>query len=220
MPARLLSMPASATNLLGFLATSLAIAWTLVWLLGDRVARGNRLASFVLSLVLMLMTGVWAHMGDYGFVLDPRALQSAIGSGICFGACALTLLLAMGLARLSCRKQYRPGRFMAWLALWMFVVPAALMLPFAVLMMVAIAAFDPDGMLMVPVMMGTASGFLAVTLYLLNLPFMILAFKSPFYRERLQTVFGLRPVTEEAPGVCPFRAGPAGEPDDVEVQSI
>ncbi len=212
-------MPSSSAVFFGFFATSLAMAWTLVWLVGHRLARGHQPASFWLTLLLMLAIGAWAYVGDYGFALDSGVLQSTIF----FGICAVALLVAMRLARRCCRRQYRPGRFMAWLFLWMFAVPLALMVLFGVVMVMVMTVgrqLDPLSMVMIPVAAAVSSGFVAVILYLFNLPFMILAFKSPFYRDRLQTVFGLRPVTEEAPGVCPFRVGPAEEPDDAEVQSV
>ena len=216
MPVRLISMPSSSAGFFGVLAMSLAMAWTVVWLLGHRLARGGRPASFFLTLILMLAIGLWAHVGDYGFELDSVMLQSAIF----FGIFALALLIAMGLARRCCRRQYRPGLFMVWLVLWMLLVPVALMTLVAGIMVITVSRqFNPVMLLGVLFAAAFTSGFLAAGLYLFNLPFMILAFKSSFYRERLQTVFGLQPVAKEAPGVSPFAVGPPEEADDAMVQS-
>ena len=50
---------------------------------------------------------------------------------------------------------------------------------------------------MVPVM-ALMGGIYGVLLYLMNLPFMLLAFRNSFYRERFCKVFGLQPVPDLA----------------------
>jgi hypothetical protein len=199
MPLRLVSAPASSAASFGAFVVSLTVAWTVVWLLGHRLARRRRMAGFFLALGVMLALGIWAYMGEYGFALDMEMLRWAL----LFGGCALTLLTATGLARLSCRRKYVPGRFMAWLFLWMLVVSGAVMLLF-VLLFVGIMIvtdfreFDPFLLVTVFVSVAFMSVFLAFGLYLFNLPFMILAFKNPFYRGRLRLVFGLRRGTKAA----------------------
>ena len=210
MPVRLVSMPSSSAGFFGLIATSLAVAWTVIWLLGHRLMRGHWMAGFLSALSAMLAIGAWAYMGDYGFALNSEMLTSMIA----FGTCALALLVAMGLARLCSRRLYRPGRFMAWLFLWMLLAPATVVFPFVVCTVIAVSrAFDPSMLVMMVVSMAVMSGFLGVSLYLLNLPFMILAFKSPFYQERFQAGLALRRASEGSSGDCPFHMDPAGSSD-------
>ncbi len=195
MPLRLVSAPASNAVSFGAFVASLTVAWTVVWLLGHRLARRRRMTGFFTVWGVMLALGVWAYTGEYGFALNSEMLQWAL----LFGGCALTLLAAMGMARLCCRRQYRPGRFMAWLFLWMVVASGAVMLLFVgVVMITVFHEFNPFMLVTVFVSAAFMSVFLAFGLYLFNLPFMILAFKNPFYRKRLRVAFGLRHVTKTA----------------------
>jgi len=202
MPVRLLSLPPSAANPLGFMVNSVAMAWTVVWLLGHRLGSRHRVAAFFWMLGVMLVIGLWAYVGEYGTRLTSEMLML-----IPYGVCALGLLSSMALARLFCRKTDRPGPFMGWLFLWMGLVSTAGMLLFAVVM--TIAAFNIFMLLMVLISAAIAGLFLTVILYLGNLPFMLLAFKNPFYRERFQCTFGLEPKSGQSPFAAPVPATPA-----------
>jgi hypothetical protein len=86
-------------------------------------------------------------------------------------------------------------------------VSTAGMLLFAVIM--TIAAFNIFMLLMVLFSAAIMALFLTVILYLGNLPFMLLAFKSPFYRERFQCTFGLQPKRGQNPFAAPVPVTPA-----------
>jgi len=209
MPARLFSLPPSAANPFGFMVNSLAMAWTVVWLLGRRLGNRRPRAAFWRMFIAMTAVGVWALVGEYGTAIAPEMLVMLIP----YGVCALALLSSMALARLFCRKTDRPGPFMAWLFLWMGLVSMAGMLPLAVVMV--IATFDISLLLMALISVTISALFLTVVLYLGNLPFMILAFKSPFYRERFRSTFGLEPKSGRSPFAESALATPATMPEDV-----
>lgn len=207
MPARLFSLPPSAANPLGFMVNSVAMAWTVVWLLGGRLGNRRPRASFWKMFVAMSVVGAWAYVGEYGTAISSDVLVLLIP----YGVCALALLSSMALARLFCRKTDRPGPFMAWLFLWMGFMSMAGMLLFAVIM--TLATFNVFMLLMFLISAAFASLFLTVILYLGNLPFMILAFKSPFYRERFRSTFGLEPKSGQSPFADPLPITPATVPE-------
>jgi len=212
MPARLFSLPPSAANPVGFMVNSVAMAWTVVWLLGRRLGSRRRIAAFFWMLGVMTVVGLWAYVGEYGTAISSDMLVMLIP----YGVCALALLSSMALARLFCRKTDRPGPFMAWLFIWMGFGSMAGMLLFAVIM--TIASFNIFMLLMVLISAAFAALFLTVLLYLGNLPFMLLAFKSPFYRERFRSTFGLEPKSSHSPFAEPSLATPATPttvPEDV-----
>jgi hypothetical protein len=96
-----------------------------------------------------------------------------------------------------CRKKYSPRRFLVWLAAWN--VAAALgVLTVTFVVFVVMGFIGPGhqmsvGDLLKPVIIiAVGSAALAGILYLLNLPFLILAFKDPFYGDRFERMFHLK----------------------------
>ena len=198
-PIILFRIRASIAGYTGLVLTSVAMGWTIVWLLGPWLGRGSRPASFIGAWGVMLAVGAWRYFGDYGLDLD--SLAGDIRSDefvllVAYVGVTLSLLLAMKISRLCCRKRYRPGPLMAWLYLWMVVACAVWLSLFLVFVLVAI---KPGPLLSNLVSVAITAGFFGTMLYLVNLPFMILALKSPFYRERFQSTFGLEEPTGEAP---------------------
>ncbi len=184
IPARLMSAPSSSEQMLGFLLGSLAKAWAVVWLLGPMLARMPSFLAFVATLTVMLATLAVCHVGEFGADDASQPLPMLM----MFGLFSLAWLLAMTLSRFHCRKRYGPGRFMAWLLFWTWG-SVALVLSIPVILTIAFGGPPPWGVLAAAVIMSLIG---AAGLYLTNLPFMILAFKSPFYRDRLLNAFRLQ----------------------------
>jgi hypothetical protein len=144
---------------------------------------------------------------------------------ILYGVCVLILLLAMMLASFSCRRDYYPARFLRWLAFWIgavFVAVALLWMLFGLLWMLMALSFvgklSVGDIAMILSMMAVALVVLGGALYLINLPFLILAFKSPFYRERFLKTFcleksdSLEGETAAPLDDVPFSAEPTAKP--------
>lgn len=199
MPARLFSLPLSAANPLGFFVNSLAVAWTVVWLLGRRLGSQRPFDAFFWMLGAMMLVGFWAYTAEYGTRLAPQMIVVLIP----YAFCSVTLLLSMELARILCRKTDRPGPFMAWLFFCMGFLSGTAMLLLAILLaMVQLAMtthFDTSMLMFLVLQTAVVALFLAIVLYLGNLPFLLLAFKSSFYRERFRSTFGLEPKGGRSP---------------------
>lgn len=200
MLAHLLSMSddPSGTEGLGFYVVSATMAWSMVWLLGHWLASRFRYVTFFLSLGMMLAIGLlscYCHFAD----TDNRASLL-----ICYSICVVILLLATTLAGYFCRKKYSPRRFLGWLIVWNVLVAMGVLLPFVGIVTLVTTIMHPGpqldvgGTVVTAVITVVVSIFLGGVLYLLNLPFLILAQKSPFYRERFESMF-LAGKTDAAP---------------------
>jgi hypothetical protein len=198
MLAGLGSQAATAEGLQTFFVT-LATAWAAVWLLGFWFASRHGRLRLAAAVTVMLAVGLLSYVCDSGVL----KLESLAPLSVPYVGFALALMLPMSLSGWCCRRVYSPRRFMLWLLLWMPVLLAGVMLLFVGgLTLVMGVTAGPAGafthiLIMVPVM-ALMGGIYGVLLYLMNLPFMLLAFRNSFYRERFCKVFGLQPAPDLA----------------------
>ena len=216
MPLRLLSMPSETMETLGFFFVSTAMAWSMVWLLGHCLAIRNRTITFFLILGAMLAMGAVSYAGRIERVDHAASMLIPFGFYVAIG------LLAMTFTGYVCRENCSMPRFLGWLFAWICIVAMALMLIYGVAMMMLLPGLEVLGML--AFMMVVATLFLGGTLYLIILPFVILAFKSPFYQERFENIFRVKVgrrvdwVRPEILDDSPLSTEPTGNPitvDDV-----
>jgi hypothetical protein len=223
MPLRLIGAPADLQQMLGVLAMSLSGGWAAVWLLGDWIARQTWVIRQLIAIGILFLSAALSYASQFGLAAGAELAQV----GILEGVCVLSLLAATGLSARSCRRAYRPGVFMAWLALFSGLAPAGLMLVVAFALAVAMASTGGGigiiGIVIAQVVIGTVL-FGGIT-FLVNLPFVILAFKSPFWHERFRDTFrlnrasaddfdGLRPQSPFAePATTDPTAAPVGVDD-------
>jgi hypothetical protein len=201
--ARLVSMP-DESETTGLLLLSLAVGWSAVWLLGHLLGRRSRIVTFFLMLGLMLAIGV-SYCNVY-LSAEPGDLR---GELVGYGLAAALLLLPIMLAARSCRERYSPRRFLGRLLAWTLAIASVVPLGYAFtilsLLIVGLAGWGAEIeplerplLIWHPMIIMIVGALLATgALYLFHLPFLILAFKSPFYHERLEELFGI------ARGVCP-----------------
>ena len=192
MPFRLLSASDDTTETFGFFIVSGTMAWSMVWLSGHRLG-GRRIGTFAAAFLLMLAAGLLSFYSYYG--TGENALMMMIG----YGFWIAVLLFGMTLTGRSCRKRFSRRRFFCWLAVWNCTAALGLIVAYFILLMVM-----TGGAMQFPItfviMACNGTVLLAGILYLVNLPFLILAFKSPFYGERLERLFYVeREVREDLP---------------------
>jgi len=185
MPMALFSMPDGPTETIGFFVGSVAMAWSTVWLVGHWLGGRSRKVAFFLILAAMTAIGLlsyWCHYADTdGLVL------SMIG----FDLVAVVLPLAMLWTSYSCRKNCTPGRFRGRLLVRMMVPLMVLMLSYVPASMLVRFPGPGNLAILAPMLltMLIASLVCAGILYLLNLPFLELAFRSSFYADRFERIF-------------------------------
>lgn len=206
MPAILLSVSDGTTESLGFFVVTGTMAWTMVWLLGHWLGGRHRNVTLLLAFATMLAVGLLSFLSYYSHFGELEGLAS---SSITYGLCVLILLAAMTHTGYLCRKRFSPRRFLGWLIVSDILVAMGVLLSFAVFGVLVMMLNRPGPhfqveQLVIPVIVaGVGSVFLGGILYLLNLPFLVLAFRCPFYRERFEKFFGIEKTLEVVPG-CPF----------------
>jgi hypothetical protein len=105
------------------------------------------------------------------------------------------LLVAMLAAAHLCRWRYRPGRFMLWLGAFEMTIVVVALFAFFLISVAATSSSTLNIWAEIPriISMGLILG---LGLYLLTLPFMILGFANPFFRDRLRACLSLRAPKE------------------------
>jgi len=188
--ANLLSFPPSVDEPFGGVVVSLAAAWAIVWLLGHWLAGRNRIVAFFSSLFVLLILGGVSYWCFFGVGSgEDLAIWSML-----YGTGSFVLLLATTLSGFCCRDEYRPGVFMAWMVLWSFLV-SVVGVP---IVAVVAAVFTGEGLLEILTVFFQAlfvvlmfAGMVSVAAYVMNLPFMLLATRSAFFRQRFRRFFHL-----------------------------
>jgi hypothetical protein len=185
MLAVLFSIPDEAVESIGFFVESGVLGWTAVWLLGHWLGTRHRSLSFLMiwgAMFAIDLGAFYCHFEDYREIA-PLLIGFGLGSAV--------LPLAMLLSSFFCRGKYSPLRFSLWLLLWTAVITLVLMLVFFFVMMLNNQPnWDILGFILF--MLTLYSVFLTGLVYLINLPFMILAFKSPFFANRFEQLFRIQ----------------------------
>lgn len=194
MLVRLLSLSADTATGLGGLLVVIALSWAAVWLVAPWLARRTGGTALALAMVVMLATGA----AYYAVVLDFRAPDIVVAAVVHLIG-SLALVLAHVLAAICSRRQYRLGRFSAWLVLWLPLVPIVAV-PIGLLITSPLWMGGAPEVLMFLVGMVISAtiggGLLGLAFYLVNLPFLLLVQRSPFWAARFQTALRLTPASD------------------------
>lgn len=156
----------------------------MTWLVGHWFRNRSRGETFVLLLVMMLALG-WLTCR---FNLE-KTMFVPITAYYCLYV--VILLLSVMLTARFCRDRCTVRRFLGWLIVWNSLVAYLAFLAYGAICLCELPKATSLGpahwLLLLPLLGCFIQGSL---LYLLNLPFLILAFRSPFYRKRFEYIFG------------------------------
>ena len=179
----ILGAPSEVLEVLRVLIDALAIGMAMLWLLAYKLGNRNRFVSFLLVLVVLVATTLVA-------IVSYQAWPSIAAFQIFVIQAIVTMLLVFVLTGWRCRKRYGPFRFMLWLALWTMVIS---LVGTITNFLISVGSSDPAKELIrqMPQVLLLALIF-AICIYVLNLPFMVLAFVMPFFRERFYAYFHLK----------------------------
>jgi len=169
--------------------------WTAVWLMAPWLARRRPAVAFSLALVFLLLSGTVAHVVAFSGVRSCfsstivwyKYLLPAI---LWYGTCAVAMLLGMTLGAIRCRNICRPRRFLVWLAIGIL---SGALVGTAMYACSRLSGRIPLTFLLVGG--GVESLGVAAFTFSVNLPFLYLAHRCPFYRDRLRKVLGLPDTT-------------------------
>jgi len=155
--------------------------------LGNR----NQFVTFLLALIVVIVVG-FVGLISYSVVSNETTMFLSL-----LAILALAVLISFVLSSWRCREHYNGLRFILWLGFWTVIISIIAILTFMVVM------FGFEGrlprnvidMLRQVLVVGIVIGLL---LYVINLSFMILAFYSPFFRERFYACLRLKSMPTTA----------------------
>ena len=191
-----------STEEYGLSFESLVVGVALLWLNADKLGKSPGLMQFAVSLGLVLLAGL------AGVVSFGRASMDNLSPFL--GLIALAgsvLLIALAATRRSLRRRYKPLPFTLHLGFWSLLSSTAGMAA-VTLVVGAFGGFGASSNL--PSALREALRFgllLGVCLYAINLPYMLLAFRSPFFRRRFCTWLGVESLPQQRAEV-PGASGP------------
>jgi hypothetical protein len=173
--------------------TSLTIGLAILWLLAHKLGNRNRFVTFLLALVTMTVIGI-VGAGSYSGL---EFTGNTLGAVVVLTVLVLTMLLAIVLSGWRCRKRYSHLRFMLWLAVWSVAVCLVIMSVYTGIAMFALSAANfPMPRYYYLIVIFGPSLVMGAFLYAVLFPYMILAMRSAFFRERFFSCFRLAGMTE------------------------
>jgi hypothetical protein len=192
---RTLGFGSSDTEMFTMLFHSLVMGITAVWLLAHKLSNRNRFVTFLLALVVMAVAGL---TGTTSYGMTEFSSETALIS-ILLAVWASAVIVLFALTGWCCRKRYSGLRFMLWLPVWSVATGIASTLSYfgigLIIMSIAGNSIPSYLMLLQVFAVGLVFG---LCLYVINLPYMILAFCSPFFRERFYACLRLRSMPTTA----------------------
>ena len=176
----LLGMPSISVNELGVIFGSLVVGIALLWLNADTLARFHAGMRFALSLGFLLLGALATGLSHDGTLSGEAAtlLPLSLFPGI-------ILLMILAATRRLVRGRYDPVRFLLWTAIFSALFSVAGMAVLAN-MPVFSQEFGSTGRAIL--FTGLALG---LCLYAVNLPYLLLMFRSPFFRQRFLVWLGV-----------------------------
>jgi hypothetical protein len=189
-PCMLFGMSESSAQSIGDLIVPGAMAWTMVWLLGHRLASRYGSLTFSAIVGIMLAIGVlWTFSRN--LLTDDNAGPFVISAAI-YCVLAVSLVAAMMLAGRFCRKRYSAPRFSLCLLMWLVITTVGLPLSLLLGWLIIIPQGTTSRWTSAAIPLCIAAVIFAGIAYLMNLPFLILAIKNSFYRRRLEAMFRMK----------------------------
>ncbi len=155
--------------------TSLAFGVAAVWLLAPYLGTKSRLVLFFAALLSLGLGSVGTQVlrADWSGGGPER-----FGVLVLLGVCAFTLALAICLTSLMCRHRFAGLRVALWSLVWLAVAWTLTTAPVWVVALVVRGGGSTQ-------VLGFIAGLTLAT-FLSLLPFLLLSFAQPFYRQRLR----------------------------------
>ena len=183
----LFPFPSSSSAVFDALFDSLTVGFAVLLLLSHKLGNRNRFITFLLALAIMVVIGLIGVL-SYGMGFSPQSKQILI----LMGMLSFSVLIGLVMAGWRCKKHYTGLRFILWLALGTVVASVGVML---VCMGITLAHSLTTYWALILLQAFIVGLILGGILYLIVLPYMILAFRSSFFRERFYACLRLKSMT-------------------------
>jgi len=168
---------------------SFIIGLSIFWLTVHKFSKYHGIVKFFLSLIIMtsiLSIGIFTTFSD---------LNKTIALVPIFFILLVSIsLLGFVLAGKMCRNQYKPKKFMLWLVVFL---PALGIIAMFGYLYIGNAIMNSTMQTRDVVMVFIAGPLIGLFIYAMHLPFLIMGFNVPFYRERFCKYFGLQNIVED-----------------------
>ena len=186
---RLSGATSSSTVQFDLVFQSLIAAVTLLWLVAP-VLTGRGLARIGVALVLVVAV---AGLSVFSFLGTTSSEETLV----LLGGLGAVLILAPTIATRRCGGRYRPVALTLWLALGAVLGGMAATVGFMVVIFLFFSSPPDASELLVVTLMTTLVGAVfGLCLFVLYLPYLLLGFVNPFFRERLQACLNLESTVE------------------------
>jgi len=183
--------PSAQAEMFNMLFYSLTVGIAILWLLAHKLGNRSRFVTFLLALAIMAVVGLAGAISYGGLEFS----QQTVATLMLLAILVFAMLLGFVLTGWWCRKHYSGLRFMLYLALWTVSASLVSMLVvYSIVFIVQRASVSISTMLFfVPVVGSVLGGFLYVVVF----PYMILALRSSFFRERFYACLHLKSMSVE-----------------------
>jgi len=185
-------MPSMVVQQYDMLFQSISISIAVMWLIAHKLGNRNHFLTFLRALALMAVICLVGEISYFGLNFSQETFQTLIMSIMS----ALVILLGFVMAGQRCRIRYSSLRFMLYLAFWTIAV--CLVSMFVVFLAVSIIQQTTVSISSVLIMIPIVGLIFGACLYVIVFPFMILAFYSPFFRERFYACLRLKSMLAPA----------------------
>ncbi|MDT8304220.1 MAG: hypothetical protein RQ760_22240 [Sedimentisphaerales bacterium] len=185
-------MPSSVAQQYGMLFQSISIGIAIMWLIAHKLGNSNHFITFLRALVLMAVICLLGEISYFGLDFSQQTFQTLTMSIMS----VFVILLGFVLTGWRCRIRYSSLRFVLYLAFWIIAVCLVSML--VVFLAVSIIKQMNISISSVLIMIPIVGLIVGACLYVIVFPFMILAFYSPFFRERFYACLRLKSMTATA----------------------
>ena len=183
---KMLGFSSADAEMFNMLFYSLTVGIAILWLLAHKLGNRSRFVTFLLSFTIMAVVGLTGVISYGGLELS----QQTVGALMLLAILVFAMLLGFVLTGWWCRKRYRPVSFMLWLAVW--TVAANLVSMLVVCSIVFIVHRVTVPIPTVLFLVSVEGLILSAFLYVVVFPYMILALRSSFYRERFYACLRLK----------------------------
>jgi len=186
-------MPSSSASQFDTVFYSMAVGITVLWLVLNYFEKFGGFVRFLLSFITIVAVAALGTLSYSTEFSNEMVLFLAF-----FGYLTITMLGAITAAGKLCYWKYRPLNFMLWMALWTLLCSLITTFGFFIVG-TAITSSGPGLDILEAIKMLSLVGLIiGLCLYVLILPFMILGFANPFFRERLKTCLQLKTMPTTA----------------------
>ena len=203
----LLHISSSQVYLFDLSFASLIVAISVLMLMAHKRAGANRFTTFLWAVVLVVFIGAIIFLSYSGLAFS----RDMIAFIVFYAVGIIAVLIGLVFVAHCCRKYYSPIRFTLWLAVCTPAGAILVMLIYASIVMSIMVVISglPSSWYRIFAQMLVVGLVLGGILYAVQLPFLILALSSSFFRKRFYECFRLKGMI-----VTPDQVSASG-PDNV-----